>query len=88
MIGQNPKAEVAPFFVGGNGDKEISFEDMLSWTDGENLVQNFGRRSRTGIFRTVVEMIRYIETAAEITGGKRKEFWRRRTYAFKPKLYI
>ena len=27
MIGQNPKAEVAPFFVGGNRDKEISFEE-------------------------------------------------------------
>ena len=27
MIGQNPKAEVAPFFVGGNRDKEISFDD-------------------------------------------------------------
>ena len=27
MIGQNPKAEVAPFFVGGNRDKEISFQD-------------------------------------------------------------
>ena len=27
MIGQNPKAEVAPFFVCGNRDKEISFED-------------------------------------------------------------
>ena len=27
MIGQNPKAEVASFFVGGNWDKEISFED-------------------------------------------------------------
>ena len=27
MIGQNPKAEVAPFFVGRNRDKEISFED-------------------------------------------------------------
>ena len=24
MIGQNPKAEVAPFFVSGNRDKEIS----------------------------------------------------------------
>ena len=27
MIGQNPKAEVAHFFVGRNRDKEISFED-------------------------------------------------------------
>ena len=27
MIGQNPQAEVAPFFVSGNRDKEISFED-------------------------------------------------------------
>ena len=27
MIGQNPKAEVAPFFIGGNRDKEISFQD-------------------------------------------------------------
>ena len=26
MIGQNPKAEVAPFFVSGNRDKEISFQ--------------------------------------------------------------
>ena len=29
MIGQNPKAEVAPSFVGGNRDKEISFEDRF-----------------------------------------------------------
>ena len=27
MIGQNPKAEVAPFFVCGNRDKEISLVD-------------------------------------------------------------
>ena len=27
MIGQNPKAEVAPFFVSRNRDKEFSFED-------------------------------------------------------------
>ena len=27
MIGQYPKAEVAPFFVSGNRYKEISFED-------------------------------------------------------------
>ena len=27
MIGQNPKAEIVPFFVGRNRDKEISFED-------------------------------------------------------------
>ena len=31
---------------------------------------NSGRRSRTRILRPVVEVIRYIETAAEITGGK------------------
>ena len=27
MIGQNPKVEVAPFFISGNRDKEMSFED-------------------------------------------------------------
>ena len=27
MIGKNSKAEVTPFFVGGNKDKEISFEE-------------------------------------------------------------
>ena len=30
MIGQNPKAEVAPFFVGGNRDKETSLVDRVS----------------------------------------------------------
>ena len=39
---------------------------MSSWTDGANLVPNSGWR----ICRTVVEVIRYIETTAEITGGK------------------
>ena len=43
---------------------------MSTWTDGGNLVPNSGRRTRTGISRTVVEVIRYIETTAEITGGK------------------
>ena len=50
---------------------------MSSWTDGANLVPNSVWRTRTGIFRTVVKMIRYIETAAEITGEKRKEYWTR-----------
>ena len=50
MIGQNPKAEVAPFFVGGNRDKEISFEDrcrreQMGWilcqTPGEEAEPGF-----------------------------------------------
>ena len=51
MIGQNPKAEVAPFFVGGNRDKEISLVDgdchermgnlkpNSRWKSGKNLGQ-------------------------------------------------
>ena len=81
--------EVGPFFVGGNRDKENQFwREMSSWTDGANLVPNSGRSTRTGICRTVFEVIRYIETTAEITGGRRKESWTRSTYAFKPELYI
>ena len=44
MIGQNPKVEVAPFFVSGNRNKEISFEDRNrhGWA---NLVRKSGGRS-------------------------------------------
>ena len=45
---------------------------MSSWTDGANLVPNSGRRNRTRICRTVVEVIRYIETTTEITGENGK----------------
>ena len=74
MIGQNPKAEVTPFSSVEIGVKNISFwREMSPWTDGVNLVPNSGRRNRTGICRTVVEVIRYIETTAEITRGREAE---------------
>ena len=46
MIGQNPKAEVATFFIGGNRDKEISFEDRLPWTDGRVSYQTPGEEAK------------------------------------------
>ena len=38
MIDQNPKVEVAPFFVGGNRDKEISFRTAVGVTRCVNTV--------------------------------------------------
>ena len=38
MIGQNPKAVVAPFFVGGNRDEEISFRTAVGVTRCVNTV--------------------------------------------------
>ena len=88
MIGQNPKAEVAPFFVDGNRDKEISFEDRdrHKWM-GESRVKLRAKKQNRD-FQDSSEVIRYIETVAKITGGKQKESWTRRTYAFKSKLSI
>ena len=38
MIGQNPKAEVAPFFVSGNRNTEISFRTAVGVTRCVNTV--------------------------------------------------
>ena len=38
MIGQNPKAEVAPFFVDENRDNEISFRTAVGVTRCVNTV--------------------------------------------------
>ena len=53
---------------------------------GENLAPNSGRSTKTGICGAVVEVIRYIETTAEITGRRRKVSWTRGTQTFKPEL--
>ena len=45
MIGQNPKAEVAPFFVSGNRDKEISFGTDVAMNRQANLMPNSRGRS-------------------------------------------
>ena len=64
MIGQNPKAEVAPFSSAEIGMKKISFEDRGRPERTRDLMPNSGRRSRAGVFRTAVGVIRCIETAA------------------------
>ena len=49
MIGQNPKAEVAPFFVGRNRDKEISFEERYCREQmGRILCQTPGEEAEPG----------------------------------------
>ena len=45
MIGQNPKAEVALFYVSGNRDKEISLGDRSRHERTRDLMPNSGWRS-------------------------------------------
>ncbi len=47
---------------------------------------SFGTEVVTEICGTVVEVIRYIETTAEITAGSRKNLGQGEPYAFKPEL--
>ena len=78
MIGQYSKAEVAPFLSAERGIRKSVLKTDVAVNRWANLMPNSGRRSRTGIFRTVIEVIRCIEIAAEIPGEKRKESWTRR----------
>ena len=49
MIDQNPKAEVVPFFVGGNSDKEISCEDRCRREQmGQISCQTPGKEAEPG----------------------------------------
>ena len=77
MIGQNPKAEVALFSSAEIGIKNISFEDRCRREQRVNLMQKLRAKKQNRGFRTVVDVIRCIETAAEIPGEKRKESWTR-----------
>ena len=72
MIGQNPKAEVAPFSSVEIGKKEFSFEDRGRRERMWDLMPNSGQRSRAGVFRTAVGVIKCIETVAKILGKSGK----------------
>ena len=75
-----PQNGSATFFPSAEiGKKKISFGT-------EVVVPNSVRSTKTGICGTVLEVIRYIETTAEITGGRWKVSWTRRTHTFKPEL--
>ena len=78
MIGQYPKAEVAPFSSAEIGIRKSVLKTDIAVNRRVNLMPNSGRRSRTVVFRTVVDVIRCIKTAAEIPREKRKKSWTRR----------
>ena len=93
MIGQNPKSGSSTLFSSAEiGIREISFlkTDVAMNRWGANFVPKLrAKKQKLGFSGTVVEVIRYIETAAKITGGKWKESWTRRTYALQAKaIYI
>ena len=77
MIGQNPKAEVAPFSSVEIRMKKRVLERRSPWTDRRISCQTLGEEAEPG-FRTTVGVTGYIETVAEIPGKKRKESWTRR----------
>ena len=78
MIGQYTKAEVAPFSSAEIGIKNISLEDRCRREQMGESHAKLRAKKQNQDFRTVVEMIRCIETAAEIPREKRKESWTRR----------
>ena len=74
------KTEVAPFSSVEIGKKRIqfwgsylpSFEDRSCRERTRDLMPNSGPRSRAGVFRTAVSVIRCFETVAEILGKSGK----------------
>ena len=58
MIGQNPKAEVPPFSSAEMGIKNSVLKTEVAVTGRANLMPNPGRRSRAGVFRLAVDVIR------------------------------
>ena len=84
MIGQNPKAEVAPFSSAEIGTRKSVLKTEVAVHGRENLMPNSGRRSRAGVFRSSVDGIRWIETVAEIPGKGGENLGKKNTDAFKP----
>ena len=66
------KTEVAPFSSAEIGIKNLVLRTEVAVNGQANLMPNSGRRSRAGIFRTAVDVIRWIETAAKIPGKSGK----------------
>ena len=58
IIGRNPKAEVAPFSSAEIGIKNLVLKTEVAVNGRANLMPNSGRRSRAGVFRTAVDVIR------------------------------
>ena len=71
LLARTLKTEVA-LFVSGNRNEEFSFDDRGRRERTLDLMPNSGRRSRAGVFRTAVGVIRCIETVAEIPGKSGK----------------
>ena len=87
MIGQNPKAEVALFSSAEIGIKNIRFEDRDHRERTEELMPNSGGRGRTGVFRSAVDVIRWIETVTEIPVKTGENLWQGDDSRLQAKLY-
>ena len=58
MIGQNHKAEVAPFSSAEIGIKNLVLKTEVAVNGQVNLMPNSGRRSTAGVFKTAVDVRR------------------------------
>ena len=71
VIGQNPKAEVAPF-----SSAEMGIRKLVFWTEvvvrGRGSGAKLRAKKQSRVFRTAVGVIRCIETVAEIPGKSGK----------------
>ena len=89
MIGQNPKAEVAPSSVSGNRDKErVLKRDVVVNRWGESRAKLRAKHHNRDLRDCSLSDKIYWNYRQNHRGKKRKESWTRRTYAFKPELYI
>ena len=70
MIGQYPKVEVAPFLSAEIGIRKSVLKTEVAMNRWANLMPNPGWRSRTGVFRSAVDVIRWIETVTKILGTR------------------
>ena len=70
MIGQNPKAEVAPFSSADIGIKNLVFRTEVTMNGRANLMPNSGRRSRAEFL--VVGVTRCVDTVAKTPGEEAK----------------
>ena len=87
MIGQNPKSDSSILSSAEIGKKGFSFEDRGRRERTRDLIPNSGRRSRAGVFRTAIDVIRWIETVAEIPGKSGKNLGQADSRRLQAKLY-
>ena len=86
VIGQNPKAEVAPFSSAEIGKKKSFFQDRGRHERTGIWCQTPGKEAEPG-FRTAVGVVRCFDTVAKIPGKSGKNLGQEDNRCLQVKLY-